>query len=371
MHGHRYLLALTLVAACDTPDRVAAPPALSLDRVGRPAVVVHPGESIQAAIDAAQPGDVIAIEPGTYMEAVHVAQSGLKLVGRGDPGRVVIANPGGEDNGVTVDPGSDGFALVNVTVRGFAENGVFLNGIHGFLLSDVTAQDNGEYGLFPVHSSEGLIERCRASGHDDTGIYVGQDTNVTVRSSVTFANVNGIEFENSHFVRAVGNETFDDVVGILVVLLPGLDVKTSSDVLVARNRVHDNNHPNFAPPGDLASFVPTGSGILIVGADRVTVEDNLVTGNQFTGIGLASTLVLGQLAGLPPEAFSDIEPDPDGDRIVDNRVVGNGTVASPIPIPGADLLFVLAGSGNCWSHNRFGTSFPDPLPACPRRPDHP
>ena len=365
MHGHRYLLALALVAACDAPDRVAAPPALSLDRIGRPAVVVHPGGSIQAAIDAAHPGDVIAIEPGTYMEAVHVALSGLKLVGRGGPGLVVIANPGGEDNGVTVDPGSDGFALVNVTVRDFAANGVFLNGVHGFLLSDVTAEDNGEYGLFPVHSSDGLIERCRASGHNDTGIYVGQDTNITVRSSVTFANVNGIEFENSHFVRAVGNEAFDNVVGILVVLLPGLDVKTSSDVLVARNRVHDNNHPNFAPPGDLASFVPTGSGILVVGADRVTVEENLVTGNQFTGIGLASTLVLGQLAGLPPEAFGDIEPDPDGDRIVHNRVVGNGTVASPIPlIPAADLLFVPAGSGNCWSHNRFGTSFPDPLPAC-------
>lgn len=149
-------------------------------------------------------------------------------------------------------------------------------------------------------------------------------------------------------------------------LLPGLDVKTSSDVLVARNRVHENNHPNFAPPGDLASFVPTGSGVLVVGADRVTVEQNLVTGNQFTGIGVASTLVLGQLAGLPPEAFGDIEPDPDGDRIVHNRVVGNGSVASPIPlIPAADLIFVPAGTGNCWSHNRFETSFPDPLPRCP------
>jgi parallel beta-helix repeat protein len=356
---------LLLVVACDAPSRISAPPVPSANRVGSPAVVVHPGGSIQAAVDVAHPGDVIAIEPGTYTEAIHVALPGLKLVGR-DQGRVVITNPGGEDNGITVDPGSDDFALSNVTVRGFGANGVFLNGVHGFLLSDVTAQDNGEYGLFPVHSSDGLIERCRASGHNDTGIYVGQDTNITVRSSVTFANVNGIEFENSHFVRAIGNDAYDNVVGILVVLLPGLDVKTSSDVLVERNRVHDNNHPNFAPPGDLASFVPTGSGILIVGADRVTVERNLVTGNQFTGIGVASTLVLGQLAGLPPEAFGDIEPDPDNDRIVQNRVVGNASVASPLPlIPAADLLFVPAGSGNCWSRNRFGTSFPDPLPACP------
>src|SRR5207247_860776 len=84
-------------------------------------------------------------------------------------------------------------------------------------------------------AADGVIERCRASGHDDTGIYVGQDTGVTVRQSVTFANVNGIEFENSHYVRALGNEAYDNVVGILVVLLPGLDVKTSSDVLVSGN----------------------------------------------------------------------------------------------------------------------------------------
>ena len=366
MNTYRRLFVLLLVAACDAPGRLAEPPALSPDRVGRSTTVVHPGESIQAAVDAARPGGVIAIEPGTYAEAVHVTVPGLRLVGRGDRrGGVVVENPGGEENGITVAAGSDGFALVNVTVRGFEENGVLLTGVHGFLLSQVTAQDNGEYGLFPVHSRDGVIERCRASGHNDTGIYVGQDTNVAVLASVTFANVNGIEFENSQHVQAVGNDTYDNVVGILVVLLPGLDAKTSSDVLVAGNRVHDNNHPNFAPPGDLASFVPTGSGILVVGADHVTVAENLITRNHFVGIGVASTLVLGQLAGLPPEAFSDIEPDPDFDRIVGNRVIRNGAVTSPIPfVPAVDLLWVPAGVGNCWSRNRFRTSFPDPLPRC-------
>jgi parallel beta-helix repeat protein len=360
------LIALLLATACDAPNRIAAPPPLAADRVGHADIIVHTGHSIQAAVDAAGAGAVIAIEPGTYAEAVHVRTPGLTLVGlRGRNGGVTIINPATEDNGVTVDPGSDGFTLVNVTVRGFGANGVFLSGVHGFLLSGVTAQDNGEYGLFPVHSSDGVIEHCRASGHNDTGIYVGQDTNVTVRASVTFANVNGIEFENVHHVRAVGNEAYDNVVGILVVLLPGLDAKSSSDVLVTGNRVHDNNHVNFAPPGDLASFVPTGSGILVVGADHVTVADNVVRGNQFVGIGVASTLVLGQLAGLAPEAFADIEPDPDFDRIVHNVLVRNGGAASPIPfLPAVDLLWIPAGSGNCWSRNAFKTSFPAALPRC-------
>lgn len=364
------LTLLALVAACDAPGPIAAPPALSAARSGRADIVVHAGESIQSAVSAAEAGAVIAIEPGTYREAIHVAVPRLTLVGRGGPGGagVVIENPGDEENGITVAPGSDGFTLVNLTVRGFGENGVFLSGVHGFVLSEVTAQQNGEYGIFPVHSSNGLIERCRASGHNDTGIYVGQDTNVTVRASVTFANVNGIEFENARLVRAVGNRSYDNVVGILVVLLPGLDAKTSSDVLVSANTVRDNNHENFAPPGDLASFVPSGSGILVVGADRVTVADNVVTGNRFVGIGVASTLVLGQLAGLPPEAFGDIEPDPDADRIVRNVVVRNGGATSPIPfLPAVDLLWIPAGTGNCWSGNVFRASFPARLPACSGR----
>ena len=362
------LAALAALAACDAPGGLEAPPAPSAERLGRPDIIVRAGSSIQTAVDAVGPGTVIQIEPGTYAEAIHISVPHLALVGqRGRDGAgVVIENPGGQDNGISVDQGSDGFVLLNVTVRGFGENGVLLSGVNGFLISGVTAQDNGEYGLFPVHSSHGVIERCRASGHNDTGIYVGQSHDVIVRHSVAFGNVNGIEFENSQRVRGVANETYDNVVGILVVVLPGLDVKTTSDVLVAGNRVHDNNHPNFAPPGDLASFVPSGSGILIVGADRATVEGNAVSGNQFTGIAVGSTLLLGALAGLPPEAFADIEPNPDHAVIRNNRVTGNGT-ASPIPfLPAVDLLWDGSGVGDCWGRNRFSTSYPDPLPACAR-----
>ena len=358
-------LSLTLsfvLAACDgaPADRVAAPP-VTAERFGIPNAVVPSGGSIQAAINAAAPGSVILISPGTYHEALTVAKAGIKLVGRGD---VTIENPGDAEDGISVSDAGDGFALVNVTVRGFEENGVRLVGVDGFLLANVSAVDDGEYGLFPVFSSNGVIEHCRASGHSDTGIYVGQSHHVIIRGSVAFGNVNGIELENSSDVRAVGNETFDNVAGILVVLLPGLDVKTSADILVAGNRVHDNNHPNFAAPGEIESFVPSGSGILVVGTDRTTVSQNVVRGNAFTGIAVGITLLLGALAGLPPEAFADIEPNPDGARITGNVVTRNGG-ASPIPfLPAVDLLWDGSGTGNCWARNVFGSSYPASLPRC-------
>ena len=355
-----------LAAACDSP-----PPSASdvdpLAHVGGAASLVHAGQSIQAAIDAAASGGVIRVEPGTYREALTVDKAGLRIVGLGGEGRpgVVIQNPGGADDGITVGRNAAGFTLENVTVRDFLENGVVLNGVDRFLLSRVTAVSNGEYGLFPVFSTRGVIERCIATGHTDAGIYVGQSTDVEVRRSKAYGNVLGIEIENSTRVGVLDNESYDNVVGVMVVLLPGLTVKTSDGVRVRRNRVHDNNRPNFGTPGELESYVPTGSGILVVGVDHALIDDNVVTGNQFVGVGLGSSLLLAALAGLPPEGFADIEPNPDGVRVTANRAIGNGGVSSIPFLPAVDLLWDGSGTNNCWAKNRFGTAVPDPLPACP------
>jgi parallel beta-helix repeat protein len=329
--------------------------------------MVQPGQSIQAAVNAAPAsGAEIDIEPGTYQEAVVVAKQGIQLVGLGggsDPG-VVLQNPGGQATGITVTSKANHFVLRNITVQNFEENGVSLNA-NGFVLSHVTAVNDGDYGLFPEFSANGLIEYCTATGNADTGIYVGQSHDVVIAHSTAFGNVIGIEVENSAHVQVLSNEAYDNVAGILVDLLPGLTVKTAHDNLVADNSVHDNNHVNFATPGDLASFVPSGTGILILGADRTTVEGNHVTGNQFVGIGVASTTFLASLAGIP---VTGIKPNPDQTAVHDNVVQGNGT-NSPLPaIPGADLLWDGAGAHNCWSGNVFDTSFwpmsPLPLPSC-------
>ncbi len=329
------------------------------------AITVHPGDSIQAAVDAARPGGVIFIDPGTYLQTVTVAKPGIHLIGLSGGGGVVIENPGNADNGITVAGKGQGFDLENVTVEGFTDNGVLLTGVQDFRLSHVTAVDNGEYGLFPVLSSDGLIENCTASGHADTGIYVGQSKDVLIRNCTAFDNVIGIEMENSTRVAAVGNESFNNTAGILIDLLPGLDVNFASNNVIMANYVHDNNHVNFAPPGEIESFVPPGIGILILGADRTLVAGNLATGNDQVGIGLASTELLTTLANQPPSILAGIDPNPDGNHIIGNIVLGNGGAPSVPSIPGADLLWDGSGKHNCWSGNIFDTSFPAVLPTCP------
>src|SRR5262249_13780184 len=245
------------------PCLEALEPRVALSNI--PLLLVQPGQSIQTAVDAAPAtGAVIDIEPGTYKEALVVAKRGIQIVGLEDGSGhgVVLQNPGGQATGITVTAGASNFVLRNITVRNFDENGVSLN-VNGFVLSHVKAVNDGDYGLFPEFSANGLIEYCTAIGNHDTGIYVGQSHDVVIAHSTAFCTVSGIEVENSSRVQVLANESYDNVAGILVDLLPGLSVKLASDNSIAGNYVHDNNLANFADPTDLASFVPSGTGILI------------------------------------------------------------------------------------------------------------
>lgn len=331
-------------------------------------IIVHKGGSIQAAVDAAEPWETIRIEAGTYNEAVVVNKPGISLIGLSCFAfeKVIIQNPGDEDNGITVTDDGDGFVLKNITVQNFEENGVYLTHVDNFLLSHVITINNGEYGLFPVFCKNGVVEYCSATGHTDTGIYIGQSESVAVQYNEAYGNVNGLEIENCSNVAVLKNHSYDNVSGLLLVLLPGLTVKTSSNVLVADNNFEKNNHINFADPsGGFEAFVPSGSGLLLVGVDNATIKNNKISNNNFTGIATVSTVILGALAGLPPGAFADIEPNVDGARIINNTLVNNGSAPpAGLPLPGVDLLWDGNGINNCWKNNTYSTSYPSPLPAC-------
>ncbi len=330
-------------------------------------ILVHNGSSIQDAVDEAENGTVIKIEPGVYREAITVDKKNITLVGLNGPKQedVIIENPGHEENGITVRENGDGFVLKNVTVKNFEENGVFLIRADNFLLSHVVTINNGEYGLFPIFCKNGIVEHCSATGHNDTGIYIGQSESITLKHNVAFANVNGLEIENCTNITVSKNESYDNVCGILVVLLPGLTTKTSANIYVSDNHVYNNNHLNFAEPGGFEAFVPVGSGILIVGVDNVIVKNNNIKDNNFVGVATVSTVILGSLAGLPPEAFADIEPNADGAKIIENKLSNNGSAPPEgLPLPGVDLLWDGSGTNNCWKNNNYSTSYPSPLPEC-------
>jgi parallel beta-helix repeat protein len=365
------LAAAIVLTACEREHPTASPEAAALTRqAGQPNLMVERGTSIQEAIDQARPGAVVQIRPGTYFESVTIGKANITLMGLNGPHGegAVLVNPGGAANGITVLPGADGVAIMNLTTRGYDQNGVFMRGVNGFVVERVTAQDNGAYGIYPVRSSNGVIRHSTASGHADAGLYIGQSENVRMVHNTAFGNVIGIEISNSTDIVARHNHAYDNSIGILAVLLPPSprrQILVATDVLIAQNRIIENNHPNFAPPTELAAHVPAGSGILVVGTDHATVENNTVLGNDWVGIGVGSTATFGQLAGIPPDLLGLADPHADHVVVRKNTVTGNGNnPPASFPLPGADLLWDGTGVGNCWEKNAFETSFPASLPDC-------
>src|SRR5437016_10700601 len=117
---------------------------------GAKTVVVHSGESIQEAIDAAPAGTTIRVEPGTYHEAgdtraVTVTKDGIRLVAAARRGRpVVLEQSGTQTQGIWVSPadsltpadvelppgGVSGLRLAGLQLSGFTVPGFDGLGVH-------------------------------------------------------------------------------------------------------------------------------------------------------------------------------------------------------------------------------------------------
>ena len=202
-------------------------------------------------------------------------------------------------------------------------------------------EGNGAYGLYPVQCRNVLIEECVAIGASDAGIYVGQSDRIVVRNSRAEYNVAGIEIENSTNAEVVDCVATNNTGGLLVFDLPGLQVVNGGEVLLHRNQVHGNNHPNFAPAGNIVGTVPPGTGVMIMATDRVEVVDNDIRDHGTANVAIVSYLATGRRLDDP-----NFDPSP--------RASGSTATASP----------TVASSRRVNS----GTSRDGPAPSVPRHP---
>ncbi|HEU5211575.1 MAG TPA: parallel beta-helix domain-containing protein [Gaiellaceae bacterium] len=318
--------------------------------------------SIQAAVDAAAPGDTVLVPPARYHETVTIAKNGLTI--RGSRGAVLDASGFSVGIRAAAGPGGPGCptsTLTDLTIEGLRiENasftGVLLRGVDGFDLRDGVYTGNEEYAIFPICSRDGVIDGNQVEGTDDAAIYVGNSHDVLVEHNHATDSTVGIEIENSTGIVVRGNTAIGNTSGIVTFVLPGLAVPVSEDVVIERNVVMHNNRPNpILPTEDVVGLIPTGTGILTAGADHVTVRENNVVGNNSGGIAVVALPI--------PNPDPRVDPLPDGDRVVGNVAFANGRSPDPLrsPYPGADLIYDGTGSGTCFSDNVFASSIPTTL----------
>ena len=339
-------------------------------------VIEVPSEvaTIQAAVDAAAPGDLILIEPGVYHEAVDVTTDELTIRGLDRDG-VVLDGEFELDNGIRV-LGASGVTLENLTVQNYSTNGIFWTGVDGFRGSYLTAIRNQLYGIYAFDSQHGVIEHSYAAGSGDGGFYVGQCYPCHTLVQDVVAEYNGIGFSDADAggdLLVVDSTFRRNRVGVLIGSHTYELCYPQREATVVGNLVYENDVATTAAI-DLARLA-MGNGIVVAGGIGNRIERNRIWGHDRTAIAIIPNpenepnddmptreqcdLTCAESRDLP---LADPLPELNLWQPYDNRVIGNvmsesGHVDLAVASPAADLPTF----GNCASANDYTATAPTAL----------
>ncbi len=278
--------------------------------------------TIQAAVDAAAPGDLVLVAEGTYKEEVIISTPSVTLRGT-DRNKVILEGEFQRANGVAVF--ADAVAVENLTAQNFRLNGVFFTGVKGYRASYVSAMNNGDYGIYAFDAYDGVLDHSLGSGSPDAGFYVGgcYPCRAVLDHVMGVNNIgDGYSGTNSGGDTYLINSVFSgNGVGIGIHTLDVEPHAPERETTVIGNVIANNRT----------------DGLPIVGGNRNLIERNLVTGNGEYGIIVHST----KDRNFYPAT---------GNVIRDNVILGSGK---------ADLA--LSGIGNlanCFERNAYRSTLP-------------
>lgn len=292
--------------------------------------------TIQAAVDHTAPGGLVLVSPGIYREAVVVTTPFLTIRGT-DRNRVILEGGFRLDNGIQVIE-ADGVTIENVTARHYLLNGFLWSSVYGFRGSYLTAYDDGDYGVFAYDSQYGQFDHSYASGHPDSGFYIGQCKPCHAVITDVLAENNALGFSGTNAggdLFIVNSEWRDNFAGIVPNTLDSEENPPQENAVIAGNYVHDNN--NASAPAKPLQYPSFGNGIVITGGRGNVVTENLVEDNS--AFGILVVMNIDRHVWLTS-----------GNEIRDNLVRRSGRADLALGAP--------AGGGDCFSGNDFRTSAP-------------
>lgn len=303
---------------------------------GETVLVPQDAATIQEAVDVAEPGGLVLIAPGVYREEVVVTTPFLTI--RGLDRNETILDGGFERNNAIRVSEADGVAIENLTARNYLENGFLWSGVFGYRGSYLTAYNDGAYGLFAYDSVYGQFDHSYASGHPDSGFYIGQCQPCHAVVTDVLAENNALGYSGTNAggsLFVVNSEWRNNVAGIVPNTLDREDLAPQRDAVIAGNWVHDNN--NVAAPVEALQYPLFGNGIAVTGGRDNLITQNLVEDHVNFGIAILSG---------PDENLWLSESN----QVRDNLVRSSGDADLALGAP--------AAGGDCFSGNDFSTSLP-------------
>ncbi|GAA2087013.1 right-handed parallel beta-helix repeat-containing protein [Kitasatospora saccharophila] len=351
--------AVLLSCAASVPAALAAAPAAAAP-TGPTVYRVAPGSSVQAALDAAAPGDVVELAAGRYPGSVTLATDGVTLRGRG-AATVLVPDPADRSScaqagdGVCVTGSADergvpvrtlsGAVVESLTVAGFPRNGIGAAVTDRLTVRRVTVHDNGRQGISVEMSTRTALTDNEARDNGQAGIFVAnwydrkggalETLGTEVSENRLTGNRIGLQLRRVRGLTVEANLAFGNCGGVFVIGDDG--VPRAGALTVRDNVVRANNR--YCPPIPRLDSVQ-GTGILLTGTEDVTVSGNQVTDHTGTSP-MSGGVVLYPSAVGAPNARAAVT----GNALRDNL---------PADLADRDPR----GTGNAFTENACGTSEP-------------
>lgn len=288
---------------------------------------VKPGPNaqaeLQAALLSAKPGDAVTLAKGRFALSggLSLDVDGVQIRGEG-PDKSILDFTGQTQGAEGLLVTSNRVLLRDFAVENAKGDGVKAKGVDQITFRNLRvewtggpASGNGAYGVYPVQSTNVLIEGVLVKGASDAGIYVGQSRNIIVRDSTAMLNVAGIEIENSFNADVYDNVATRNTGGILIFDLPGLPQQGGHDIRVFKNTIQQNDTPNFAPKGNIVATVPAGTGVLVMANRNVHVFEN-----QIGVHGTANVIVTAYRSEIKDAGYNPLPRD----VVIRNNTFGPG-----------------------------------------------
>ncbi len=253
-----------VIAACVAALAIVISSATAASAWVSRTIVVHPGQSIQAAVNKASPGDTVLILPGVYHQSVQIRTDGITLRGFGayrggtvlvppkkfpntlcnsafgPTGVCILAKAVNATTGAVSVPVRDD-KVTGLLVSGFPGNGVFGYGTSGMQVTRTVAVNDGDYGISRFVSTDTLFADDVAIGNHEAGFYVGDspDADTVVRNDQAYGNQFGIFVRHAREVLVKDNFVSGNCQGIMI--LDDGQAGGAGNVTVADNGVFSNN----------------------------------------------------------------------------------------------------------------------------------